>query len=360
MKNNLPPEKQNESMSSAFDSESSTMGKSLAPPAFQLRASGPQGEGVEKSAAENQVQNSPVAQRAQANNEAPIHRNATNALIGAGVGAMGGAAIGAGIGSIIPGLGTGAGAIVGGLVGGLVGGIAGALTGNKSQLETDLEKAISDGKLYADIKAIIQAASGPQRATALANQALLKSLKAHLGWEDFSRTCELLGRVIPTYADLIANPTVTAELANAWTASNPQVPNIAAGLAGHEEGGWIFLNLITGAVSTRRGPTGGQANVNLDAHPTVADSVIIGVFHTHPNLGPGWAPGPSPADITIDARDGIPDIVVGSPDTDPATYQFYQSGPASRLHLGGGQGYPGNTGGNRPQSSREGEEVMTR
>ncbi|HBL61889.1 MAG TPA: hypothetical protein DDZ80_26805, partial [Cyanobacteria bacterium UBA8803] len=224
--------------------------------------------------------------------------------------------------------------------------------GNTSQkdLKSILTSMIASGTNYAQVKAVIQAASATDRSAVLADQALLTSLKGALPWNDFAKSVELLGRQAPDYNTLIADPTVQAALTTAWTNSNPAVPG--PGTTQHEEGGWIYLNLITGNISVTPQTSGGQAAINLSNPPIVADSIVVGMFHTHPNLGPGWAPGPSPADQRLDAQDGVPDIVVGSPSPPATTY--YQSGPSRRLHLAGNQGLPGSAGGMAPQAKKDG------
>jgi len=56
----------------------------------------------------------------------------------------------------------------------------------------------------------------------------------------------LLGRQAPDFATLSTHPVVLPALASAWTASKPALPG--PGTTQHEEGGWIYMNLITGTV----------------------------------------------------------------------------------------------------------------
>jgi hypothetical protein len=224
--------------------------------------------------------------------------------------------------------------------------------GPEFQLKTSLETLVSaSNRIYADYKSAIQAATMIQGQIVLQDESFLRSLKALLSWNDFARSVELLGRLAPSYNDLINDRTVLAALNAAWTASNPAVP--AAGTTQHEEGGWVYLNLITGNLTTRSAPVGAGASINLSSPPTVTDSVVVGMFHTHPNLGPGWTPGPSGTDLTLDAADGVPDVVVGTPGVDPAVFQFFPSGPDRRLHLAGNRGLPGASGGLSPQAKSD-------
>jgi hypothetical protein len=217
-------------------------------------------------------------------------------------------------------------------------------------LKSILQSLIRSGTNYTQVKTAIQAASATDKTTVLADQTLLTSLQGALSWNDFARSVELLGRQAPDYNTLITDATVTDALTTAWTNSNPAVPGL--GTTQHEEGGWIYLNLITGNISVTSQTSGGQASINLSSPPTVANSIVVGKFHTHPNLGPDWEHGPSPGDLTVDAQHGVPDIVVASPTPPPLTY--YQSGPVRRLHLGGNQGLPGSAGGVAPQAKKDG------
>ncbi len=217
------------------------------------------------------------------------------------------------------------------------------------QLRTDLTTLIGAGNTnYADYRTRIRAATILQRDICLADTAFLTQLRVRLAWNDFARCVELFGRRAPTFAELVGNPTVAAALAAAWGASSVGV-NPPVG-AQHEEGGWVYLNLITNALSVTRQAAGAGAAINLAAPPVQADSVVVAKFHTHPNLGPGWLAAPSPADTAVDAVHGVPDIVVGTPGVNPAVFQTFASGPAQRLHLAGNQGLPGAAGGLAPQA----------
>ena len=61
-------------------------------------------------------------------------------------------------------------------------------------------------------------------------------------------------------------------LEEAWSASQPNDPANR-----HEEGGWIYLDLISGEVSIRPAPRGTQAEIILDAPPEISGSVIVGI-----------------------------------------------------------------------------------
>jgi hypothetical protein len=217
------------------------------------------------------------------------------------------------------------------------------------QLRTGLTTLIGAGNTnYADYRAQIRAASALQQDVCLADTAFLTQLRTALAWDDFARCVELLGRSAPTFATLTANATVAAAIAAAWTASTPAV-NPPVG-AQHEEGGWVYLNLITNVLSVRRQARGAGAAIDLSAPPLQADSVVVAKFHTHPNLGPTWIAGPSGQDGVVDARHGVPDVVAGTPGVDPLVFQTFASGPDRRLHLAGNRGLPGAAGGLAPQA----------
>jgi hypothetical protein len=134
----------------------------------------------------------------------------------------------------------------------------------------------------------------------------------------------------PTAIELRANPVVQSVLEQAWRDSLPNDPGRR-----HEEGGWIYMDLATGAISVRRAGPGYQSEVNLENPPQLDGHVVVGVYHTHPNpSAEGWDPGPSAADRFADDRDGIPDLI-------RADDGIHHSGPDSRRGgLGGGPGFP--------------------
>ena len=133
----------------------------------------------------------------------------------------------------------------------------------------------------------------------------------------------------PTGAELSTNPTVAAAIEQAWTDSQ-------AGDAAnrHEEGGWIYMDTTTGAISVRRAAGGARAGINMNNPPEIAGSVVVGNFHTHPNLtSEGWEPGPSPADTRLENARGVPGVI-------RADDGIHVYGPARRASLTGNAGYP--------------------
>jgi len=210
----------------------------------------------------------------------------------------------------------------------------------------DLASLAQNRANYALLKTLITARSNHEKSAALASPALLTILQNALVWNDFAKCVELLGRKIPDFNNLTANHAMITAFRQAWQASNASIhPNHGQ----HEEGGWIYLNIITGGLSVTRQVAGAGAAINLSAPAVQADSVVIAKFHTHPNLGPHWVHGPSGADTTNGALHGVPSVVIAQPHG-PAnvTLQFFQAGPASRAHLAGNQGLPGQAGGIAP------------
>ena len=116
----------------------------------------------------------------------------------------------------------------------------------------------------------------------------------------------------------------------AWTDSQVNSPTDR-----HEEGGWIFLDLSTGAIVTRQAPSGTRSRLSLANPPLLANHVIVGTFHTHPNpASEGWATGPSTQDELAADYTGVP-WLIRAEDGD------YSTGPISRRGgLAGGPGYP--------------------
>jgi hypothetical protein len=222
-------------------------------------------------------------------------------------------------------------------------------------LVTKLTWMMAEGGSYPAFKNVITAA--PDKPVALADQALLLRLHDHFGWDDFAKCVELLGRTIPGPGALIGDATVQAALASAFTASNPAITPAppAPGPPGvHEEGGFIYLNIITNAITTDRVAPGGQASLPLNNPNPPAHAITVGGYHTHPNVGPVWgAPFPSGADTAWATRNGIPLLIRGA---FPAVANVSDTSTgAARAHLAGDRGFPGPTGGIAPQATLDGE-----
>jgi hypothetical protein len=135
---------------------------------------------------------------------------------------------------------------------------------------------------------------------------------------------------VPTTADLLNEPLVRQALEQAWLDSLPADP-----AQRHEEGGWIYMDVSTGAIAVRRAPAGAQATLDLSTPVVVPGSVVVATFHTHPNpSADGWEPGPSPADTQSAWLFGVPCLI-------RADNGIHATGPDSRRGgLAGGPGYP--------------------
>jgi len=134
----------------------------------------------------------------------------------------------------------------------------------------------------------------------------------------------------PTVHDLIKHPAVAAAVERAWIDSRADDPDLR-----HEEGGWIYLNLISGEILTRRVSAGSRAELIIGVPPIVVDSVVIGTFHTHPNpSSEGWRAGPSVDDEQVHDLIGVPGII-------RADNGIHTTGPISRRGgLAGPPGFP--------------------
>jgi hypothetical protein len=134
----------------------------------------------------------------------------------------------------------------------------------------------------------------------------------------------------PTIEELRQAPAVKQALEQAWTDSLPGDPERR-----HEEGGWIYINLMTGELTALRAATGLRAELEIGDLPLLLDSVIVATFHTHPNpTSEGWNPGPSDVDEEVLQRLGVPGLI-------RADNGVYVAGPESRRGgLAGGPGFP--------------------
>jgi hypothetical protein len=222
-------------------------------------------------------------------------------------------------------------------------------------LKTQLEWLIAEGSYYDEFKLVITPATAAEKAIVLADTVFLRTLMGYFFWWDhFAKVAELLGRSSPTGATMMGDATVQATLSAAWAASGAALttPGVAAPAGVHEEGGYIYLNLITGLLATSRAAAGAQASLPLDDPDPPTECITVGGFHTHPNVGPGWgAPQPSGADTTWATDNGIPLLLRGAFPTVAATSDNFTG--STRLHLAGGTGFPGSTGGVAPQADLE-------
>lgn len=134
----------------------------------------------------------------------------------------------------------------------------------------------------------------------------------------------------PTVDELVKNPAVKQALEEAWKESLPSDPEKR-----HEEGGWVYMDVKTGKLDIRRANAGQQATLDLNTPMTVAGSVVVATFHTHPNpSAEGWNAGPSASDAQSAWLLGVPCLI-------RADDGVYTTGPDSRRGgLSGGAGFP--------------------
>lgn len=220
----------------------------------------------------------------------------------------------------------------------------------EAPLPVTLDWMLTQTTTYALLRPRIMSATAAERAALLADGTRLTALRNALRWHDFAKAVELLGRSAPDRATLLADPAVQGELEAAWTRSNPGVRVIPArGPLIHEEGGAIYLNLITNAMSFQLW-SGGPADFSDRMPPAVDDSIVVATFHTHPQLGEDFKRTPSPGDISTGAGNGVPGIIRTEEAGRPVYYEY---GPDVRLHLAGSAilrswSYPGPAGGEAP------------
>jgi hypothetical protein len=118
----------------------------------------------------------------------------------------------------------------------------------------------------------------------------------------------------------------------AWKDSHPEDRKLS-----HEEGGWVYVDLKTLAVTTRRATPIGKETIDLGDPPVVPGSVVVASFHTHPVPSAERYVGPSQNDVTLARRRGVPNLIRNDQGDDSTSYPGYESddkppyyGPDSR------------------------------
>ena len=202
---------------------------------------------------------------------------------------------------------------------------------------------------YVTYKKAILASNPIEKEVAL-KPFLLSKLRGTLDFTPFCRCAELLGRKPPTFSELQKNRVVLAAIEQAWKASNVDV--VGGGdlvSPPHEEGGWIFMNVIDGSLSTRSAEAKYTDAIDLNDPPEEKDSVVVANFHTHPHLGRGLAKAkPSWEDRQLGRKYGVPNLVAINPGKKPDVFQIVHTGPTVREHLASDKEYPGPSGGIAP------------
>ena len=211
----------------------------------------------------------------------------------------------------------------------------------RNTIEALVAKKVTNYVTYRDA---ISKAFPWEKQFALNQVLLLSELKNILGLFKFAQCVELLGRRAPGYDELRKSRVVLDEISAAWRASDVGVHDRVT--EAHEEGGWVFMNLIDGSLSTVRATPQGTNFIVVEPPPEVDNSVLVAIFHTHPHLG--RFAKPSRHDRTQDDRRGVPNLVAGSTGADPKVFQVYLSGPPARKHLASEYRIPGPSGGDAP------------
>lgn len=93
----------------------------------------------------------------------------------------------------------------------------------------------------------------------------------------------------------LADPAVKSGMAKAAVESNIGGPDPV------EQGGFIVRDPETGRLDVERWPMGEQAEMEVVLSPDGKSKGkdIVGSFHTHPNVGPGWIAEPSGQDVKL-------------------------------------------------------------
>ena len=184
-----------------------------------------------------------------------------------------------------------------------------------------LAKAATPADLHTELKGLDAAT----QASLLRDTAFKKDLRNALSdWDEFAESIEDLGGRAMSVDLLLENRTVKNAINDAWKDSLPTMPvaknRDEIGTRNHEEGGWVYMNLVTSKVVIRRetaedntfislDPTGevDEIWISLDHPPKVEDSVLVAVFHVHPNQSRFASPsGPDGDSVT---RRGVPGLI---------------------------------------------------
>jgi hypothetical protein len=179
-----------------------------------------------------------------------------------------------------------------------------------------------------DVHSALLALDAEMKLKLLTDKAFKKQLRDALGkWSEFAGCMEDLGAFAPTAEELRSEASVLGAIAGAWEDS---LPNSPFGLAtsrdeiethNHEEGGWIYVNLVTNEFEFRRQTAEEHSSfewdeagnlvpiISLEMPPEPEDCVLVANFHVHPNL-PEYA-GASPPDGRSISGKAVPGLLRG-------------------------------------------------
>jgi hypothetical protein len=98
-----------------------------------------------------------------------------------------------------------------------------------------------------------------------------------------------------TAADLLSDPQIVAGMRRAYQDSE------VGGDTPVEQGGFLLYDSIADRLDVGRLPAGHQDSMSFPicSDGTYSGKLIVGSFHTHPNVGPQWRQEPSPQDIRL-------------------------------------------------------------
>ena len=216
-------------------------------------------------------------------------------------------------------------------------------------LETTLHWMISGGTRWDLARDKIITAEGGDQGSLNASSKRLRELESVFGWNEMAAAVELTGTLIPNAGQLQGDGAVKGAMESAWSKSSPFPGDPSKR---HEEGGWFYMNLLTGSISVVM-TSGKEASIDLGGSPDVGDSVLVGYFHTHPNpskepdeSGKQWKAGPSPADLGLASAFEVPAFIRA--DTGVIAY-----GPSQRPFLPGPKGMPSSGSTTAPQAAEQ-------
>ena len=219
-------------------------------------------------------------------------------------------------------------------------------------LETTLHWMISGGTRWDLVRDKIITAGGGDQGNLNKSAKRLREIDSVFGWDQMAAAVELTGTLIPSAGQLQGDGAVRGAMESGWAKSNPFPGDPAKR---HEEGGWFYLNLLTGLMSAVM-TSGKQASIDLGGAPEVGDSVLVGYFHTHPNpskepdeSGKQWTADPSPADLSLASSIDVPAFIRA--DTGVIAY-----GPAQRPFMAGPKSMPGSGSTIAPQVAKQSEQ----
>jgi len=229
---------------------------------------------------------------------------------------------GLGVGLMTGGLGGGVGEAVGGALGALLGGVVGGTASGVFMTAVsggDLGQNILAGAAFGAVGAMFSLSASAARelsqedAGAQLVQEGARQQTPGVGASPMP-PAPSPGTIGP--GEALADPKIKAELWRAWGESHPSAtPSPRT----HEQGGWIIERtsklgrFFLGRYYVERWPGTGGTGSSIPVPKPPPGVRVVGSFHTHPNLGPGWVHSASPADWSIFGSGSAPHYIVSGP-----------------------------------------------